>query len=416
MMITTSRYGELDPERVNRLQWANKAKREHVVVRNTPNIAYPGQQFDVQISRLSADASIVPNSPQITFDLDITSKDKNQGLVNNIGRCIVEKKSLALGGKDIDTLDNSNVLDTHMDLYMDKHKKENALLQGIQDADGLKARIGSKKTDGTAFTAEQTAIATTLGSRFSIPLDFAIFNAILNPFSLREDIVARITLASPSKVLLVKDDTAATYKITDICLEFDKIIDEELASTIKQNYEIGYDIPFDKITRLHYEKLSKKDTVWKLKIDSITAASLRGIFVLFVDDANDRKNFACNNKFYNPTLTRVLVTINGNPHELYAGGIQPKDYYIEAKKYFDNPNSDVSWPEFLTTKFGLFIDFRSSTDNFLHGSGRTVDKSGVLLQIDKVAEASGDLTCHVFSIADVVLHIRNNLFDNLEIM
>ena len=233
MIETSSRYGELDPDRVNRLQWANKAKREHVVVRNTPNIAYPGQQFDVQISRLSADASIVPNSPEITFNLEPTSKDKNQGLVNNIGRCIVEKKSLALGGKDVDILDNSDVLDTHMDLYMDKHKKENALLQGIQDADGLKARIGSKKTDGTAFTAEQTAIATTLGSRFSIPLDFAIFNAILNPFSLREDIVARITLASPSKVLLVKDDTAATYKITDICLEFDKIIDVELASTIK---------------------------------------------------------------------------------------------------------------------------------------------------------------------------------------
>ena len=74
MMITTSRYRELDPERVNRLQWANKAKREHVVVRNTPNIAYPGQQFDVQISRLSADASKVPNSPQITFDLDSNIK------------------------------------------------------------------------------------------------------------------------------------------------------------------------------------------------------------------------------------------------------------------------------------------------------------------------------------------------------
>ena len=54
-MIATSRYGELNPERVNRLQWANKAKREHVVVSNTPNMAYPGQQFDVKISRLSAD-------------------------------------------------------------------------------------------------------------------------------------------------------------------------------------------------------------------------------------------------------------------------------------------------------------------------------------------------------------------------
>ena len=92
-------------------------------------------------------------------------------------------------------------------------------------------------------------------------------------------------------MLLVTGDTSATYKITDICLEFDKIIDVELASTIKENYETGYDIPFDKITRIHYEKLSKKDTIWKLKIDSITAASLRGIFFLFVDDANDRKKF-----------------------------------------------------------------------------------------------------------------------------
>ena len=76
MIETSSRYGELDPDRVNCLQWASKSKREHVVVRNTPNIAYPGQQFDVQISRLSADASIVPNSPEITFNLEATSKDK----------------------------------------------------------------------------------------------------------------------------------------------------------------------------------------------------------------------------------------------------------------------------------------------------------------------------------------------------
>ena len=413
-MIATSRYGELNPERVNRLQWANKGKREHVVVSNTPNMAYPGQQFDVKISRLSADASIVPKSPHITFKLEVTTKDKNHGLVPNVGRCIVEKKSLALGGKDVETLDNANVLDTHADLYMDRHKLENALLQGVQDADGLKARIGSKKTDNTAFSAEQTAIANTLGNRFSIPLDFAIFDAILHPFSLSEDIVTRITLADANKVVLATGDADATYKISDICLEFDKVIDIELASNIRQNYELGYDIPFDKITRIHYERLSKKDTIWKLKIDSITAASLRGILVLFVDDSNDRKPFACTNKFYNPTIQRVLVTINGDPHQLYAGGVLPKDYYFEAKKYFDNPNSSVSWSDFLTTKFGLWVDMRSSVDNALHGSGRTVDKSGVLLQIDKVAEASGDLTCHVFAIADTVLHIKNNRFLNLE--
>ena len=118
--------------------------------------------------------------------------------------------------------------------------------------------------------------------------------------------------------------------------------------------------------------------------------------MFFVDDANERKSFGCNNKFYNLTIKRVQVTTSGDPHQFYKGGILSKDYYIEASKYFDNTSSSVNWSEFLTTKFGLWIDFRSSADNSLHGSGRSVDHQGILLQIDKVGEASGDLTCYTF--------------------
>ena len=47
-----------------------------------------------------------------------------------------------------------------------------------------------------------------------------------------------------------------------------------------------------------------------------------------------------------------------------------------------------------------------STDNTLHDSGWTVEKGGILLQIGKAPEASsGDLTCYVFSIEDVVAHL-----------
>ena len=64
------------------------------------------------------------------------------------------------------------------------------------------------------------------------------------------------------------------------------------------------------------------------------------------------------------------------------------------------------WGDFLTTKFGLWIDTRLSTDNTLHGSGRAVEKSGILLQIEKAPEASnGDLTCYVFSLEDAVAHL-----------
>ena len=60
----------------------------------------------------------------------------------------------------------------------------------------------------------------------------------------------------------------------------------------------------------------------------------------------------------------------------------------------------------LTTKFGLWIDTHSSTNKTLHGSGRAVEKGGILLQIEKVPEASnGDLTCYLFRLEGAVTHL-----------
>ena len=104
-----------------------------------------------------------------------------------------------------------------------------------------------------------------------------------------------------------------------------------------------------------------------------------------------------------------MTTINGIPHQLYPGGVLSRDIFPEAKKYFYKPDSDVTWVEFLTTKFGLWIDVRSSNDNRLHGSGRTVERSGILLQIERAADASdGDLVCYVFSLEDAVAHLNTS--------
>ena len=66
----------------------------------------------------------------------------------------------------------------------------------------------------------------------------------------------------------------------------------------------------------------------------------------------------------------------------------------------------MTWEEFVTTNFGLWIDTRSSTENTLHDSGRAVEKSGILLQIEKAPEAGGgDFTCYVFSLEDAVAHL-----------
>ena len=54
----------------------------------------------------------------------------------------------------------------------------------------------------------------------------------------------------------------------------------------------------------------------------------------------------------------------------------------------------------------VFKNKIDNIDNTLHGSGRAVEKSGILLQIEKAPDASnGDLTCYVFSLENAVAHL-----------
>ena len=65
------------------------------------------------------------------FNLDITSTDKGCSVVNDVGRALVKKKVLMLSSKDIDTMNNSDVCDTHKDLYLSEKEREEKLLKGI---------------------------------------------------------------------------------------------------------------------------------------------------------------------------------------------------------------------------------------------------------------------------------------------
>ena len=139
-------------------------------------------------------------------------------------------------------------------------------------------------------------------------------------------------------------------------------------------------------------------------MNNLSVRSLKGLLLLFLDKRDSFSNK--NEEFYNPSIKKILTTINEMPHQFFAAGLQARDIYPELKKYFDKENSNVTWEKFLTTEFGIWIDTRSSTDNTIHGSGRVVEKSGILLQIEKAPETSnGELTCYVFSLEDAVAHL-----------
>ena len=91
-------------------------------------------------------------------------------------------------------------------------------------------------------------------------------------------------------------------------------------------------------------------------MNHLSVRSLQSLLFLFLDKRDDFANE--NEEFYNPSIKKILVTINDMPHQLFAAGLQVREVYPELKKYFYKENSDVIWEDFLTTKFALWIDTR----------------------------------------------------------
>ena len=166
-----------------------------------------------------------------------------------------------------------------------------------------------------------------------------------------EDSIVRLKLNSVEKVILCAGDTNSAYTLSDISLEYDVIFDEPYAITIGEMYNGTTSIPYTEVTSIHYQTLSKKDTPWKIDVNNLSVRSLQGLLLLFLDKRDDFVNK--NEEFYNPSITKILTRINGMPHQLFAAELQARDIYPKIKKYFYREHSNVTWEEFLTTKFGL---------------------------------------------------------------
>ena len=147
-------YGELDSTVQHMTKFAFKSKIEHIAKVNMPNIGYPSQHVDIEIPHGSRNHVIVRNTVKITFNLDIESTDKTRSVVNYVGRALVKKKVLMLGSKDIDMINNSDIYDTHKNLYLSEEEHKEKLLQGIQLANGLKAHLSATKADDTTLTVK----------------------------------------------------------------------------------------------------------------------------------------------------------------------------------------------------------------------------------------------------------------------
>ena len=183
-------------------------------------------------------------------------------------------------------------------------------------------------------------------------------------------------------------------------------------------------ILYDRVLRHRKISQDKSDTLWNINLN-VPARSMKGILMLFEDPA---AAFARDTEsFYNPKIYKVEVTIEGVPNQLYSQGLRAYQQWDEARKVFaagskrhpevaavakDLALADVSLPEFLTDKFALWLDLRSTDDDQLHGSGRRIENAseGVTLQLTKRAEAAGALKIYLYVVMDAQLNIEDGRF------
>ena len=222
------------------------------------------------------------------------------------------------------------------------------------------------------------------------------------------DFEYRITLPKSEKIMKAQDgEDVGVYKLTDMHLEYEIIESEDLGERVRGEYNVGRSLGYDYTTLLKTLPWGKDNTREVIDVN-IPRKSMKAVVLLFT-----KKNAGDSEEFVFPNLTRVNVTVEGSPNDIYSNGLAKRDMYREAVRFFGSSTCEkylgskcVSRRKFYTDKFACVIDFRTVDDENVSGSGRKLvgTQAGILMEIEKETTTT-DLFCHVFVIADGIIDI-----------
>ena len=420
---------KLNPQRSYRKGFALKGLCQHIIKTNNPSTIGPDELLTVRFPDLKENQVIIPSTTKLTFNISLAGTDVNRTLVGNLGRNIIRKLIVKFEGNEIISIDDYDILYSFYDCWKCKTERHNTVFQGIVDADSqtenaIKHRINS---GDKANNAKDQTVASIYDNRFCLPLDFEILESglPLYQYGLGSHLTYELTFADYSDVIK-PNKPDATYTISNISLEFDTIINASLASQIRTEY-MKSSILYDRILRARIIPLNKSDTSFSVDINS-PSKSLKGVLLIFIQERSTTK-FARNTKeFYNPKITKVEITVEGVPNELYAQNMEYRHQYDEIVKHFaegrlkeagaiqkDLQLHNVNIASYCTDKYALWLDFRTIDDNRLHGSGRRLENTseGIRLQITKKAESAGKLSCYLYIFQDAQINISDSQFLNV---
>ena len=407
---------KINPNRVPRETYGLKAESSLNRITFNPSSHKSGENIRVIIPKLTDDVVIVPGSVKLIFDL-IVSGHVNNTIVNNIGRNLVGQLKVLFGGETLQDTRRYDLFQTFHDLFLETEDREDRLKQGISSENMRKLRTNAG--DKVTSDAKDVALAAIHNTKYEIPLDHPVLsdNGSLYLRALTHDLTFEITLPAVDDIVnhdkAEEKKTPPNYKLENIELEYHCIKSDHLAREAMATYQVGKGFYYENVQLLRSFTISKpNDSVINEKIDT-SRRSMTGILLLFEESYDTGKRDS--EKFLNPDIKSVSININGMPNQLYSKGMIPSDFWKAIKRRMGSKGSVKEKDFYAGDKFGLWIDLRTFYDNSIHGGGLHVNntKDGVKLEIKRKTGGSGNITCHMFLVADAVMEIMNKEFKSI---
>jgi len=386
---------KLNPERSLRKGRGIKGLRQKVSITHNPSEIGENQTITVRFPNLGSDDVIIPGTANLSFDITLNSAvDTKRTLVDNIGRAIVKKLAVKFEGNEILSIDDYDVFACYRDLWKTKYQKRDAIRQGVIIDGGctentMKLRIDASDKDKS--NSAENNLAHAYKNTFVIPLDFEMLTSTIPyyqaglgnrlcyeiTFNYHKNVIKSIPPKSSSGATQSPD---ATYRVSNISLEYDIVTQQTLAKNVSDEYQ-NLALMYDRVLRHRMIEVNKSDTTWNWSFNS-PCKSLKGIMVLFEEEKEFQRNTA---KFYNPKINKVSVIVEGKPNQLFAQGMKAYEQYREVCQYFSEEKNgkvvsgevqkglrlfDMTASDFYNYKYALWLDFRIIDENELHGTGR----------------------------------------------
>ena len=272
----------------------------------------------------------------------------------------------------------------------------------------LRTNAGDKDTSDD----KSVALAAIHNTKYVIPLDHPVLSdhGALYPKALPHPLIFEITLPKIDRIVnhdkKEKEKSPPTYRITNLELEYRMISSGDLTREAMTSYQVGKGFFYENVILHKTFPISKPNDSIINEHVNLPRRSMTGILCLFEEDYKEGERDS--EKFVNPDIKSVNINIDGMPNQLYSKGMIPSDFWDAIKRRMGGA-SKVKEEDFYADKFALWIDLRTFPDNGIHGGGLHVNntRDGVKLEIKRKTGGTGNITCHMFVVADALMEIMN---------